>query len=327
MPTMRKRITVIATVLALGAAACGSTAEDPEVALEQPSPTTSDGEAVVGTAPPGEDRAKGGDKGKPEDDKSGRPKDGSAGSEDGGGGEDPHGTAPPDGSPPEGGGAPGGRDDETGGSAPRGGSGGAPLAPAAGDYVYTQSGFEEFCAGGGCDRQSLPKRQVVDTSVQRSGSSATVVTEMRASRSRVSRTTTRYTRGAASVSEVYARFTYAGYTFEQTYRPNPPVELLRFPLTSGASWSGSWKGRVSGSYSVSVAGRERVRAAGRVVEAVRVETTTRFRGEFEGRANGTLWIDPRTKALVKTAGNLNVKSTYGSYATGFATALASGPGY
>ena len=143
----------------------------------------------------------------------------------------------------------------------------------------------------------------------------------------MARTTSRYSKGSAHITEVYVRFAYSGYTFEQTYRPQPAVQSLRFPLRAGDSWNGSWKGKVSGTYSVSVIGREAVSAAGRNVQAMKVQTKTSFKGDFSGKANATMWIDPRTRAVLRTAGNLHVASTYGSYETGFATSLRSGPGY
>ena len=326
---MRSRTTVTAALLALlawVAMACASTSgENPEVTLEQPSPgATEAGGGGATPASPGPDGKKDGGKDAPGSKNGprggGEPDDG----EDASGGAGPSGSGPADTGPRPGGGAPGSRN--AGGGENRGGAGGS-LAPAAGSYVYSQNGFEEFCAAG-CDRQRLPKRQVIETTVpERSADAATVVTEAQASRNRMARTTTRYTRAGAFVTEVYVRFAYAGYTFERTYRPRPMVESMRFPLEPGTSWSGSWKGKVSGSYSVSVTGRDTIHVAGRAVDALRVETSTRFRGDFEGRANATLWIDPRTKALVKTAGNLSVASAYGRYTTGFATALSSGPGY
>ena len=321
---MRAHVVAAGLALVLGAGACGSTAdgEGEGVALEQDSPRPAESEPAPGGSDAGPD---GGDKGS-RDDVKGDPREKDTGAP---GGRGPGGGR--DDAPREEGGDGGGGDRPTGERTPGdGGSrsrGKGALAPAAGSYVYSQSGFEEFCAAG-CDRQPLPKRQVIETTVpQRSAARATVVTEAKASNSRMARTTTRYTRAGAFVTQVYVRFSYAGYSFERTYRPQPEVESLRFPLTPGASWSGTWEGKVSGSYSMSVVGRETTTVSGRAVKTFKVETSTRFRGDFDGRAHATLWIDPRTKALVKTAGNLNVESAYGRYATGFATTLSSGPGY
>ena len=58
---------------------------------------------------------------------------------------------------------------------------------------------------------------------------------------------------------------------------------------------------------------------GRSVQAFRYETFTEFRGQFDGRSKVTSWIDPATKAIVKTRGVLNVTSAFGRYSTSFAT--------
>lgn len=203
------------------------------------------------------------------------------------------------------------------------GSGGSALFPASGTYVYSQRGYEKFCSAT-CDENKLPPRQSIKSSLTgRSGDSATVVTEVSASGGRLTRTTTDYTRASADITEVYVKFAYSGYEFTQTYRPDPPVESLRFPLSPGESWSGRWSGKVSGDYKVSVLARESVGD----IRAIKLDTMTNFRGDFEGKANATIWVDPRTKAVLRTAGNLNVKSNFGRYETGFATSLKSGPGY
>lgn len=327
---MRARWVAAVLALVLAAGACATAADEEDAALSQSSP----GASSPSPGGPGERSAPSGPGAK--DEKSSRDKrkgggargdtDESEGPGAGSGADAGEGTSPSGGDNDRDGGAPGARSPSGDEDGNRPSASGA-LAPSAGTYVYRQQGYEEFCAAG-CDRRPLPPRQSIETTVpQRSGSSATVVTEARASRGRVARTTTAYTRKAAHVTEVYVRFSYSGYTFDRTYRPEPPVESLRFPLTPGEAWSGSWRGKVSGTYEAVVAGRGRMSAGGRSVEVVEVRTRTHFRGDFNGRANASLWIDPKTKAVVKTAGNLSVKSTYGSYSTGFATSLMSGPGY
>lgn len=205
----------------------------------------------------------------------------------------------------------------------------APVAlyPAPGTYAYSQSGFEQFCTTS-CEREALPKTQRVSNSVKsRSRRSAVIVSEAQASSNRVMRTTSTFARNGARVTEVYVRFAYRGFAFTNTYRPQPPVESLRFPLQTGDTWSGQWRARVSGDYRVAVEGYETVTAGGRRVKAAKLDTTTHFRGEFEGSAHITIWLDPETKAVVQTAGNLDVKSAFGRYVTGFQTRLSSGPGY
>lgn len=330
---MTKRWIAAASLLALLVAGCGTTAEPPadEATVGAASPQPSAGEDASGRGSDSDERPRGKGAGSSEKDKkAGGPGNGNGGAEVSGGGDGTEGGSP---------GAEGGAttpeaegeagDDAGSGTrspSERGGPSGS-RAPQAGTYTYSQRGFEEFCSAG-CDRNKLPRRQRVVISIpQRSSSTVTVVTEARSSGGRVSRSTARYTDAAAFITEVYVRFTYAGYEFEQTYRPNPPVENLRFPLRVGANWSGSWKGKVSGNYSVSVTDKARVSAGGRTVEAFELETSTRFRGDFEGTANATIWVDPRTTAVLRTAGNVHVESGYGSYSTGFATALLSGPGY
>lgn len=327
---MRLRPAIVLMFILLLPAACGTTSSEPEVDLQaSAAPSGPNGTGQEG-APAGDDDTSGDKKGTDKGSKGGggRQPGSSGGTGEGG----DNGGAPGSGSggsgPVDGGG-------EGSGDAPRSpngggshkGTGGAALFPASGRYVYSQNGYEEFCAAT-CDRQKLPARQPVTSAVaDRSKDSALVVTEMRSSGSRLTRTTTRYSRASADITEVYIKFSYGGYGFDQTYRPQPAVESLRFPMVGGDSWSGSWKGAVSGDYQVSVAGNETVTAGGRSVNAVKLQTRTRFRGDFEGTANATVWVDPRTKAIVKTAGNLAVDSNFGSYSTAFSTALVSGPGY
>ena len=234
------------------------------------------------------------------------------------GGEDAGGTSPAGGQGgPSGGGSGGGG----GGGTHVAGSAG-PSYPAAGTYVYSQRGYEEFCNATSCDRDPLPPRQRINAKYRsRSAESALVITTARASDDRLVRTSTRYTGAAAEVLEVHLEYSYQGFHFSRSYRPSPPVESLRFPLQPGDSWSGHWNGDVSGDYSVSVAGRESVGGA----PAMRLQTHTTFRGDFKGKANATLWVRPRNGTVVRTAGNVSVDMGFGTYRSGFATTLASAP--
>lgn len=200
--------------------------------------------------------------------------------------------------------------------------------PAAGDYVYAQSGFEKFCGGGRCEKQTLPKQETARITLSdRSADRAVVVTETGSSDDRMLRTTTAYSRTDALITDVYTRLTYEGFAFENEYQPAPPVESLRFPLQDGASWKGSWKDSTSGDYEVRVFGPTSVTVSGRAVRAFQVATTTEFRGEFSGRAKTLAWIDPATKAVVKLSGSADLSSTYGRYVTEFSSSLRAGPGY
>jgi hypothetical protein len=229
-------------------------------------------------------------------------------------------------------GAEGGRADEDrdeGGPA-TGGSGTRNAAyPAAGTYQFAQSGYEEFCdSAGRCDRNKLPSRQPVTLRYEdRSGSSATVVTEQKASDSRVARTWTRFTPSGAHITKVYVLMEYSGFRFERTYVPEPAVEAMRFPFTSGESWSGRWQASTSGSYSVKVGVATKTEVGGRGVTAYRIDTSTEFRGDFQGKSSVTAYYDVDTKALIAAEGVLNVTSQFGRYSTAFDTNLLSGPGY
>lgn len=200
--------------------------------------------------------------------------------------------------------------------------------PAAGRYLYRQSGFERFCQAARCEDQALPSTQPIHISLgDPSPDRATVVSEIEASGNRTMRTTSTFTRRSALVTEVYARFSYEGFTFENTYRPEPPVESLRFPLREGDAWSGRWKDSTSGEYSIDVLGVEEVSVGGAAINAFKLSSVTSFEGEFEGSAKALIWVDPATKVVVKTTGRLDLRSAFGRYITEFSNALRSGPGY
>lgn len=200
--------------------------------------------------------------------------------------------------------------------------------PAAGTYVYEQSGYEEFCDSSSCDKEDLPPSQDVKTTHKdRSGDSVTVVTEARSSDSRLTRTTTTHSPANALITNVQVKFNYEGFQFDNSYQPDPPVESIRYPLRSGMSWSGMWKDSTSGDYSIEVGAKRSVSVGGRTVQAYPLRTQTTFRGEFDGTADVTVWIDPATAAIVKMSGELQVKSVFGSYHTEFTATLQSAPGY
>jgi hypothetical protein len=200
--------------------------------------------------------------------------------------------------------------------------------PQRGIYTYDQSGFEEFCDASSCEKQDLPPTQDVKASYKsRSSGEVVVVTEARASDSRFVRTTTRHTAQGAFVTDVYLKFDYEGVSFNNSYQPRPPVETLRLPLRAGMRWAGEWEDKTSGNYQIRVGEKEAVSVGGRSVQAFRLHTVTHFRGEFDGSAIVTVWIDPATLAPVKTMGNLDVKSFFGEYRSEFSATLSSAPGY
>ena len=206
--------------------------------------------------------------------------------------------------------------------------GSSAFAPAPGTYVFDQAGFEEFCDATDCERQDLPPHQEVATSHKdRSDEEVIVVTEAEASGSRYTKTTTRHTRGNALITNVQVRFNYEGFSFNNSYQPDPPVEAVRYPLQEGSSWSGAWKDSTSGEYSIDVGAARSVTVGDATVQAYPVRTRTTFSGEFEGNADIVTWIDPATAAVVKIEGELRVKSVFGRYASQFSATLRSAPGY
>lgn len=203
-----------------------------------------------------------------------------------------------------------------------------PFHPGSGTYVYSQRGYEEFCNGASCDRSDLPAREDISSQViGRSQGGVMVLTEMDADGERVVRTETLYSARRAAITSVYARFDYNGFVFENDYEPDPPVEYIHFPLRKGDAWSGRWKAEVSGSYNARVVAREEVSVSGRSVLAYKIQTSTTFRGEFDGSSETQVWIDPRTRVAVRTSGLLRLKSNFGGYNTAFQTSLLSGPRY
>ncbi len=202
------------------------------------------------------------------------------------------------------------------------------LHPAAGRYLYDQTGYESFCQAATCERQDLPREQPVEVRLkEKAGGRALVVSEVTPSDNRMVRTTATFTRARSLVTNVYARFDYEGFTFENTYQPEPPVEALRFPLEDGRSWSGRWRDSTSGTYEVRVFGTEPVSVGGASVNAVKLQTVTEFSGEFEGTGLSVIWLDPASRAVVKAKGKIELNSAFGRYITEFSNQLTSGPGF
>lgn len=225
-----------------------------------------------------------------------------------------------------GGGAQAGAAAGTGSTAAQSGSRGSAY-PAAGRYRYEQSGYEEYCRAT-CTRKELPPARTVDISYRnRNARRATLISDERISSSRSSETTIKVNRGAALITRAHVRFEDEGFRYENTYRPEPPIESLLFPLRVGKSWSGRWSADTSGRYEIDVVGRSAVDLGGRRVNAFRLDTVTLFSGEFQGRADVTVWIDPDTTMVVRSSGHLEIESVFGSFESEFETTLDSGPGY
>ncbi|MDQ3645618.1 MAG: hypothetical protein M3345_01630 [Actinomycetota bacterium] len=219
-------------------------------------------------------------------------------------------------------------DQDRDGQTETGESGAARGYPSAGTYLYAQSGYEEFCGAASCDRADLPARQRVEVSdPRRSDGGVIVVVHAAVSDRSSTRTTYRFERDRAVILEM--AFTTSSGSFEYTtsYEPKPPIRALVLPLAERGLWSGTWEGRVSGSYRVRIQGRAPVRVGTRTVDAVKLATSATFEGELEGTTSTTLWIDPATYQVLRSEGDTDARSSLGRYRTEFTTALRTGPGY
>ncbi|HEX2057493.1 MAG TPA: hypothetical protein VHI71_03910 [Actinomycetota bacterium] len=273
---------------------------------------------------PGETAVTAGEDATAEPDPAGRAEDGSGAGSGGNRGGKATGSSARGGGSGGGGGRGSGPGDRSLAGGPRGSTG----YPSAGDYVYEQDGWEKFCQGPSCSKDPLPETATTTASYsERSQDAAVIVTETQASRQQKLTATTRYTAAKALVTKVVIEFDYSGFNFSQSYEPQPPVESLLFPLSAHDGWRGRWKARTSGDYRVEVAGREGVSVGGRTISAYRLETVTNFRGDFSGRAQMSVWIDPATAMVLGTDGEIAVASGFGEYTSNFETTLRSGPGY
>ena len=195
--------------------------------------------------------------------------------------------------------------------------------PRSGRYVYAQSGWEEFCTGT-CQRSDLPSSAEIDTDVAPVGSGMLrVITESRSSEDRSMRATSFVSRSVVELAEL--ELTYG--RFSNTYKPDPPVRSLELPLEVGNSWSSSWEADTSGTYSAEILGREVLVVGDRRIETFKVDTLTRFRGDFRGTMASVVWVDPETATSIRTHGKARIETDYGRFNSKFDTTLIDGPGY
>ena len=216
------------------------------------------------------------------------------------------------------------RSGDRSGSGPRTAStnSGAPQ-PRSGRYTYAQSGWEEFCAGT-CRRDDLPPSAAIDSEVSSAGAGRLrVISESRSSEDRSMRTTSFVSRAVIELTELELNYG----SFSNTYRPSPPVRSLELPLSVGRSWSSSWEADTSGTYSAEVLGREELVVGDRKIDTFKLDTLTRFRGDFSGTLSSVVWVDPDTGTTVRTHGKARIETNYGRFNSNFDTTLIDGPGY
>lgn len=199
--------------------------------------------------------------------------------------------------------------------------------PAAGAYRYGQTGYERFCQAL-CDRRDLPSPLTITVSHASPGAGAiTVIDHGQVSEMRATRNTSVWRRSAVSLVGHLTRFATGAISYESSWEPQPPIQILRLPIRAGQTWFGSWEAETAGEYTVVVVGVDSVSVGGKPVPAYRVETEMTLSGEFEGSHQITLWIDPATKATVRARGSLDVRASGGRYETHYDLSLDSAPGY
>jgi hypothetical protein len=204
----------------------------------------------------------------------------------------------------------------------------APAFPQAGTYTYKQSGYEDFCQGQACTRDNLPP--TMTTSIRyrkRSKSGGTIVLSSKPSSHRTDRVTIVFDSKDAGVTQVVSQFSVPPLQSTSAFSPNPPMQVLRFPLQSGMQWSGSWSGNTSGKYTVHVLGTSHMTVGGRSVTAYRIARTLDLSGDVQGHDAVTQWFDPATGIVVKSIDNATFQNQYGSYRSKSTTELSSGGPY
>jgi hypothetical protein len=207
-----------------------------------------------------------------------------------------------------------------GGGGSNGGRSG--IRPQGGRYDYAQSGWEEFCTAT-CERDDLPATQPISLRVDKRGNALELVSVSRSSEDRSVTTTSLLTEGALEITRLELR--YRG--FSDSYEPAPAVRSLQFPLQVGDGWSGSWKADTSGDYEVQVVARDGLQVDGREVQTFKLDTFTRFRGDFTGHMDAVVWIDPKTSLAIRSHGSIRLETSFGRFNSDFDTMLIEGPGY
>ncbi|MFN2525034.1 MAG: serine/threonine protein kinase [Actinomycetota bacterium] len=203
-------------------------------------------------------------------------------------------------------------------------------APISGVYNYTQQGYEQECTQSCAQGRNLQDTAKVEVARRPSASDrVTILTQTESSNRWNTEVLTDYLENRAEITSIYMRYSgvIATASFTQQITPDTPIELFRFPFKQGQNWEGEWidsndaNGVTSGNYRVSVAGPKRVRSAGRKRDAVKVHVVFNFSGANTGSWDLFYWVDPRTRATLKTSGTVKVDS----YESSVVATLKSGP--
>ncbi|MCA1832497.1 MAG: hypothetical protein LC750_07165 [Actinobacteria bacterium] len=304
------RMAAILGVAVLAASACGSNVQHGAQGERTPAATSTPG-AIVGTTPPPKTAP-----GKPNGGSGGKP--GSHPSE-----------KPGSGSPtPDTGGSPSQPTPKNSPKTTTGGGSSTATFPQPGQYQYDQSGTEKLCQGAACQSYDLPPSETQTISyTSRSKSAAVMVIESKASDQRSVRVTLQLDKQGAGVTNITSHFSVGPFTQTTEITPDPPMQVIRLPLEVGAHWSGTWSGKISGSYSIRVLGQDQVEVAGHSVEAFRMSQVFELSGDVSGKQADTQWFDPATGIVVKDQGKSSFTSQNGTYESQYQHLLHSGPAY
>lgn len=150
--------------------------------------------------------------------------------------------------------------------------------------------------------------------------------EFRIAEGRTVQVDARFTPSAATLHRFQAQFTEAGITQTETIEPQPPLTLLKFPLSQGARWSGRFTdGESKGEYSFRVTGRETIQAGGGRVGAWKVEGSIDASGDGEASILLTTWIDPESRTFVRISGSIDATYELARYKATFTDTLINAP--
>ena len=206
------------------------------------------------------------------------------------------------------------------------------VAPYSGNYDYTQQGYEQECSGTCSDGRNLPERVTVQSTRLPTGSDRVRVRTITNTSDRWrTEVVTDYFDDRVEIVSVEMRH---GNTLTPAWRqrvePAAPIQWLSYPLAKGKSTSGSWDddlhaqdSATRGSYEAEVVGSPTISINREATRTFRVHLVVEFSGPQTGTWDLNLWVDPDTRAIVKTSGTIKIDT----YEMSVVTTLKAGPGY
>jgi hypothetical protein len=121
------------------------------------------------------------------------------------------------------------------------------------------------------------------------------------------------------------RVTFGPVTVDQTVTFDPGIVGVPFPYKLGATWSGSWKGDTSGTYTGKTIDHRTIRVGAENVEVWVEELSLQMRGKVTGTAVTKLWYAPKLGMDAREDGMYDMRSqgTPGTYHTEYTITLTS----